>query len=68
MVVHGGGLFKPSLLIFGGFFDKLQSYLYDKQAIYRILDTLEFAAEPLELAAEPPKFTEAYCSGCCRFC
>ena len=68
MVVYSGGLFKPSLLIFGVFFDIPQLYLSDKQAIYGILDTPKFAAEPLELAAEPPKFTEEYCSGCCKYC
>ena len=67
-MVYGDGLFKPSLLIFSVFFDKLQLYLSDKQAIYGILDTPEFAVEPLELAAEPPKFTEEYCSGCCKCC
>ena len=40
-----------------------QLHLSEKQALYEILDPLKFAAEPLEIFAEPPKFAEDRYSG-----
>ena len=62
-MVYGDGLLKPSLLIFNILSVMNQLHLSEKQALYEILDPLKFAAEPLEIFAEPPKFAEDRYSG-----
>ena len=67
-MVYGDGLFKPSLLIFNVFSVKKQLQLFEKQALYEILEPLKFAVEHPEIFAEPPKFAEDCYSGRHSFC